>query len=94
MEKDGSKECVSGFLIVESSVEDHMHSPSDDSQKQPQKVTELKEISEEIRQLKKKVMKQIPIQQKVVLGGSNKKASTSPRKSLPDCTQITASTSE
>ncbi|RXN18173.1 perilipin-1 isoform X1 [Labeo rohita] len=94
VEKDGSKECVSGFLIVESSVEDHMHSPSDDSQKQPQKVTELKEISEEIRQLKKKVMKQIPIQQKVVLGGSNKKASTSPRKSLPDCTQITASTSE
>ncbi|KAL0168153.1 hypothetical protein M9458_036375, partial [Cirrhinus mrigala] len=62
-----------GFLMPESNVEDHMHSPSDSSQKQPLKDTELKEISEETHQLKKKVMKQIPIQQKVVLGGSNKK---------------------
>ncbi|KAL1256741.1 hypothetical protein QQF64_012286, partial [Cirrhinus molitorella] len=95
VEKDGSEECVSGFLVLESHVGDHMHSPSDNSQKQPLKATELKEISEETHQLKKKVMKQIPMQQKVVLGGSNKKVSNhrSPRKSLTDCTQISSSSS-
>lgn len=72
-----------------------MHRPSDNSEKQPLKTTEPKEISEETRQLKKKVMKQIPVQQKVVLGGSNKKLSNhmSSRKSLTDCTQISSSSS-
>lgn len=94
-ENDRSKECVSCSLVLETSVGDHMHSPSGNSQKQPLKVTELKEISEETRQLKKKVMKQIPMQQKVVLGGRNKKVSNhrSPRKSLTDCTQISSSSS-
>ncbi|XP_016347753.1 perilipin-1 [Sinocyclocheilus anshuiensis] len=94
-ENDRSKECVSCSLVLETSVGDHMHSPSGNSQKQPLKVTELKEISEETRQLKKKVMKQIPMQQKVVLGGNNKEVSNhrSPRKSLKDCTQISSSSS-
>ncbi|XP_016377215.1 uncharacterized protein plin1 [Sinocyclocheilus rhinocerous] len=94
-ENDRSKECVSCSLVLETSVGDHMHSPSGNSQKQPLKVTELKEISEETRQLKKKVMKQIPMQQKVVLGGNNKKVSNhrSQRKSLKDCTQISSSSS-
>lgn len=74
-ENDRSKECVSCSLVLETSVVDHMHSLSGNSQKQPFKVTELKEISEETRQLKKKVMKQIPMQQNVVLGGSNNKVS-------------------
>ncbi|XP_043072844.1 perilipin-1 isoform X2 [Puntigrus tetrazona] len=94
-ENDRSKECLSCTLVLETTVGDHMHSPSGSPQKQPLKVTELKEISEETRQLKKKVMKQIPIQQKVVLGGSNKKVSNhrSQRKSLTDCTQIYSSSS-
>lgn len=94
-ENDRSRECVSCSLVLETSVGDHMHSPCGNPQKQPLKVTELKEISEEIRQLKKKVMKQIPMQQKVVLGGSNKKVSNhrSHRKSLTDCTQISSSSS-
>ncbi|ROL43218.1 Perilipin-1 [Anabarilius grahami] len=92
--KDGAEECLSGSLL-ESSVGDHMHSPNDNFEKQPLKRTEPKEISEETRQLKKKVMKQIPMQQKVVLGGSNKKLSThiSSRKSLTDCTQNSSSSS-
>ncbi|XP_073706712.1 perilipin-2 isoform X2 [Garra rufa] len=85
MEKDGSEECVSGFLVLESNVRDHMHN----SQKQPLKATELKEISEETRLLKKKVMKQIPMQQKVVLGGSNKKVPNH-RSQRTDCTQISS----
>ncbi|XP_016085403.1 perilipin-1 [Sinocyclocheilus grahami] len=94
VENDRSKECVSCSLVLETSVGDHIHSPSGNSQKQPLKVTELKEISEETRQLKK-VMKQIPMQQKVVLGGNNKKVSNHrpPRKSLKDCTQISSSSS-
>ncbi|XP_051725483.1 perilipin-1 isoform X2 [Ctenopharyngodon idella] len=93
--KDGAEECLSGSLVLESNVGDHMHRPSDNSEKQPLKTTEPKEISEETRQLKKKVMKQIPVQQKVVLGGSNKKLSNhmSSRKSLTDCTQISSSSS-
>uniref|UniRef100_A0A671KEK7 Perilipin n=1 Tax=Sinocyclocheilus anshuiensis TaxID=1608454 RepID=A0A671KEK7_9TELE len=95
-ENDRSKAVLgSCSLVLETSVGDHMHSPSGNSQKQPLKVTELKEISEETRQLKKKVMKQIPMQQKVVLGGNNKEVSNhrSPRKSLKDCTQISSSSS-
>lgn len=99
VENERSKESVSGSLVLETSAEDHMHSPSGNSQKQPLKVTELKEISEETRQLKMEVMDQIPMQQKAVLGGSNKKVSKipevprSPKKSLTDCTQISSSSS-
>lgn len=94
-ENDRSKQCVSYSLVLETSVGDHMHSLSGNSQKQPFKVTELKEISEETRQLKKKVMKQIPLQQKVVFGGSNNNVSNhrSLKKSLTDCTQISSSSS-
>uniref|UniRef100_A0A672K3L7 Perilipin 1 n=1 Tax=Sinocyclocheilus grahami TaxID=75366 RepID=A0A672K3L7_SINGR len=94
-EKDGSEECENGFLVLKTNVGDQMHSPSNNSQKQPPKVTELKEILEETRQLKKKVMKQIPMQQKVVHGGNNKKAPNyrSPRKSLTDYTRISSSSS-
>lgn len=72
-----------------------MHSPNDNFEKQPLETTEPKEISEKTCQLKKKVMKQIPMQQKVVLGGSNKKLSNhiSSRKSLTDCTQNSSSSS-
>ncbi|KAK9959053.1 hypothetical protein ABG768_011138 [Culter alburnus] len=93
--KDGAEECLSGSLVLESSVGDHMHSPNDNFEKQPLETTEPKEISEKTCQLKKKVMKQIPMQQKVVLGGSNKKLSNhiSSRKSLTDCTQNSSSSS-
>ncbi|CAM4583243.1 unnamed protein product [Leuciscus chuanchicus] len=73
--KDGAEECLSGSLVLESSLGDHMHSPSDNSEMPPLKTKEPKDISEETRQLKKKLIKQIPMQQKVVLGGSNKKSS-------------------
>ncbi|XP_067275040.1 perilipin-1 [Pseudorasbora parva] len=84
--KDGADECLSVSLVQESSVGEHMHSPSDNSEKQSLKTTEPNEMSEETRQLKKKVMKQIPVQQKVVIGGSNNKSSNhrSSRKSLTD----------
>ncbi|XP_077050541.1 perilipin-1 isoform X2 [Siphateles boraxobius] len=71
-EKDGAEECLCGSLVLESSLVDHMHIPSDNSEKPPLKTKEPKEISEETRQLKKKLIKQIPMQQKVVLGGGNK----------------------
>ncbi|XP_052437845.1 perilipin-1 isoform X3 [Carassius gibelio] len=92
-EDGGSKECecVSSSQVLDTSVEDHMHSPAGNSQNQPPKVTELQEISEEARQLKKKVMEQIPMQQKVILGASNKKVSK--RESVTDCTQISSSSS-
>ncbi|KAK7152205.1 hypothetical protein R3I94_008506 [Phoxinus phoxinus] len=93
--KDGAEECLSGSMVLESSLGDHMHSPSDNSEKPPLKTKEPKEISEETRQLKKKLIKQIPMQQKVVLGGSNKKSSNhrSSRKSLTDYTKISSSSS-
>lgn len=81
--------------MLESSEGDHMNRPSDNSKKQPLKTTVPKEISEETRQLQKKIMKQIPMQQKVVLGGRNKKLSNnrSSRKSLTNYTHISSSSS-
>ncbi|XP_021323484.1 perilipin-1 isoform X1 [Danio rerio] len=75
-EKDGAEECLCGFLVLESNVGNIIHSRNDNSEKQPLKVTEPMDISEETRQLKKKLMKQIPMQHRVVLGGSNKKSPT------------------
>ncbi|XP_039540029.1 perilipin-1 isoform X2 [Pimephales promelas] len=91
--KDGAEECLSDSLVLEAILGDHMHGPSHNSEKPPLKTKEPREISEETRQLKKLVIKQIPMQQKVVLGGSNKKSSNhrSSRKSLTDYTKISSS---
>ncbi|XP_056334575.1 perilipin-1 [Danio aesculapii] len=95
-EKDGAEECLCGFLVLESNVENIIYSRNDNSEKQPLKVTEPVDISEDTHQLKKKVMKQIPLQHRVVLGGSNKKVSNhraSRKKSLTDHSQISSSSS-
>ncbi|TRY86948.1 hypothetical protein DNTS_021840 [Danionella cerebrum] len=82
-ENDGTEECLCGFLLSESSFGDFIHSPNNVNVKPCLNGTEPSEICEETRQLKNRLIKQIPLQQKLVLGGRNKKALSyrPPRKS-------------
>ncbi|XP_051513436.1 perilipin-1-like [Myxocyprinus asiaticus] len=69
IEKYGVEKCLCGSPTLESIGADHLHSSTDNSEKQALKAREPLEVSEETHLLKKKVLKQIPMQQKVVLRG-------------------------
>ncbi|XP_051953614.1 perilipin-1 isoform X2 [Xyrauchen texanus] len=93
IEKDGVEKCLCGSLTLKSIGADHLHNSTNYSEKQALKAREPKEISEETRLMKKKVLKQIPMQQKVVLGGRSKNIpSHSPfKKGQSDHIQISSS---